>query len=220
MCLSSNCRSNQRLIRPPQPSTNRLNERSVSLKSKLTSFRLERRMVRDQRELMLDESAERFGNEIELHAKLLVGPAQSIKSDTEPIVKFGGTAPLQPSTESVGENRSLRRAGLGCERFELLREVAGQIELVPRLEGLHAANSGVHARLKADGGGRTSLLFDESRSDLRSGTLPAEGPRDVPSAHDPGHLFADLTFEHRPPRHKREVAGVLDDRHAHHPNLD
>ena len=68
-------------------------------------------------------------------------------------------------------------------------------------------------------GGRTSVIFDESRSDLGSGALPAECPRDVPSPHDPGHLFADLTLEYRPPRHEREFSRVLDHRHAHHSNL-
>lgn len=168
---------------------------------------------------MLNERAKRLGNEVELLLKPLVGPAQSVEPDAEPFVEFGGAAPFQQCAKSVGEDSSLRRAWFGCERFQLLRKIIGQVELVPRLESFHGANSDVDGRLTADAGGRTSLLFDESRSDLRSGPLPAEGPRDVPSPHDSRHLFSNLTLEHRTPRHEREFARVLDDGQSHHSDL-
>jgi hypothetical protein len=156
------------LIGPSQPPPDRLYERPVPLKSQLARFGLKWRLVRDESQLVLHERAERLGNEIELPAKLLVGLAQPVQPDPKPLVQFGGTAPFQPSTESIGEDRSLRRARLGCERFELLREVVGQIELVPRLEGLHRCYLGGVMRLGADAGGRTPVIFDESRSDFRS----------------------------------------------------
>jgi hypothetical protein len=164
------------LIRPGQSAPDSLNERAISLKSELTSLVLERRLVRGQRQLMLNERAEGFGDEVELPGKLLVGPAQSVESEAKPFVELGGAAAREPRAESISEDCRLGRTRLGCKRFELLREVLGQIELVPHLEGLHRHYPGGVIRLGADAGGRTPVIFDESRSDLGSGALPPKGP--------------------------------------------
>ena len=184
--ISSHRRSNRRLIGPSQPSPDHFDECAISLKSELPGFGIERRLVRHECQLVLHESPERLGNEVELPRKLLVGPVQSVESDAELFVELGGPAPLEPCTESVREDGGLRRAWLVCKRFELLRQVVGQVKLMPRLEGFHGGKSGVEGRLPTDAGGRTSLLSDEPRSDLRSWALSAKGPGNVPSAHDPG----------------------------------
>jgi hypothetical protein len=84
------------LIGPGQSTPDRLNERTISLKSKLAGFSRKRRLVCDECKLVLHERAERFGNEVELPGKLLVGPAQPIQSDPESLIQFGGTAALKP----------------------------------------------------------------------------------------------------------------------------
>ena len=76
--LPGNRRSNRRLVGPGQSAPDRLNERAISLESQLTSFRFKRRLVRGHRQLMLDEGAQGFGDEVELMLKPLVGPAQPI----------------------------------------------------------------------------------------------------------------------------------------------
>jgi hypothetical protein len=207
------------LIGPSQSASNRFDECSVPLKTKLPGFGVEMRLVRDERQLVLNEGTERLSDKVELPRKLLVGPAQPVEPDPEPFVEFGGPAAIEPCAKGVGEDRGLRRAWLARERFELVRQVVGQVKLMPSLEGLHVANSGAQLRLAADASGRTLDLLNESRSDLGSGALPSEGPGDVPAPHDSGHLFADLALKHRAPRHEREFTRVLNDRHAHRSNL-
>jgi hypothetical protein len=112
--------------------------------------------------LVLHERAERFGNKVDLPGNLLVGSAQPVESDAEPLVELGRAAPLQPCTESIGKDRGLRRAWLRGQRFQPLRQIVRQIKLVPGLESFHVADSGVDGRLTADARGRTSALFDES----------------------------------------------------------
>jgi hypothetical protein len=85
------------------------------LKSELAGLRLERRLVRDKGQLVLNESAKRLGNEVELPGKLLVGPAQAVQPPAEPFVELSGAAPLDPSTKGVREDRCLRRAWFGSE---------------------------------------------------------------------------------------------------------
>jgi hypothetical protein len=62
------------MVWPCQSSPDHLNESAIALKSKLSGFRLERRLVGNQRQLVLNERAEGFGNKVELPGKLVVGP--------------------------------------------------------------------------------------------------------------------------------------------------
>ena len=108
MPLSGDYSGNWRLIGSSQSSPDHLDERSISLKPQLTSLGFERRLVSNERKLVLDERAERFGYEVEFPGKLLIGPAQSVESDAEPFVELGGAAPLQPCAKGVGEDGRLR----------------------------------------------------------------------------------------------------------------
>jgi hypothetical protein len=63
------------LIRSSQPPPDRLYERAIPLKAKLTGLGVEMRLVRGQRQLVLNECAERLSDKVELPRKLLVGPA-------------------------------------------------------------------------------------------------------------------------------------------------
>jgi hypothetical protein len=125
------------MIGPSQSTSDHLDEGAIPLKSKLAGFRLERRLVRDKGQLVLHEGAQRLGNEVELLGKLLVRSAQPVEPDTKSFIQFRRATPLKPCAESVGEDRSLRRAWLGRERFQLIRQIVRQIELVPCLEGSH-----------------------------------------------------------------------------------
>jgi hypothetical protein len=80
----------------------------ITLKSELTGFWLERGLVRSYRQLMLDEGAQRFGNEVELPGKLLVRPTKAVEPEAESFIEFGGTATIQPRAERVREDRGLR----------------------------------------------------------------------------------------------------------------
>ena len=106
--ISSDCSSNRGLIGSSQPTADHFHERAISLKSKLPGFRVERRVMCNEGQLMLNEGAERFSNEVELPGKLLVGPAQPVEPDTKPFIKFGCATPLEPCTKGVGKDRSLR----------------------------------------------------------------------------------------------------------------
>jgi hypothetical protein len=105
--LTSDYSSNWRLIGSGQSSSNRLDERPISLKSKLTGFDIERRLVRDDGQLVLDEGTERFGNEIEFPGKLLIGATQSVEPHAKPFVEFGGPAAVKPGTERIREDGGL-----------------------------------------------------------------------------------------------------------------
>ncbi len=105
---AGDCSSNCGLIRPGQPSAHYFHKGTISLKAKLTGLRLKRRLMCDEGQLVLNKGAERFGNEVELPAKLLVSPTQPVEPDAKPFVEFAGTASLQPCTKSVGEDCSLR----------------------------------------------------------------------------------------------------------------
>ena len=73
----------------------------------MTGFGVERRLVRGQRQLVLNEGAERLGDEVELACQLFVGPAQPVEPDAEPFVELGGASALQPCAKSVSQDRSL-----------------------------------------------------------------------------------------------------------------
>lgn len=100
--------SNGRLVGPGQSPPNRFDESSISLQPQLTGFRLERRLVGDQSQLVLHECAKRLGNEVQLVLKPLIRPAQLVQPDAESLVELVGTAPLVPCAESIGKDRSLR----------------------------------------------------------------------------------------------------------------
>lgn len=106
--LSRERSGNRRLIGPSQSSANCLNERTISLQSKLARFSFEGRVVCDESELMLHECAERFGNKVELAVELLIGLAQSVEAEAESFVELCRSATFQPCAESIGEDRSLR----------------------------------------------------------------------------------------------------------------
>src|SRR5258705_7080479 len=129
--------SNGRLIRTGEPSAHHFDEGAVSLKTELARLALEGRLVCDESQLMLYECPKRFGNKVEFLGQQIVDPAQPIKPGTEPVIEFRRAAAIEPSTKGVSEDRSLRRSRLPQERFELLRQVVRQVELVPRLEGFH-----------------------------------------------------------------------------------
>jgi hypothetical protein len=57
---------------------------------------------------MLDEGAERLGDEVELMLEALVCSAQPIKPNAKSLVELGGTAALQPCAERIREDRCLR----------------------------------------------------------------------------------------------------------------
>ena len=51
-----------------------------------------------------------------------------------------------------------------------------------------------------------------SCADRRPSALAPKRPRDRLATHYPGHLLAEVAFEHRPPRNQREFPALLDQR--------
>lgn len=107
--------------------------------AKRGGIRLERWLVCDESQLVLDECPERLGDKLDLLLDPLCGAVLLVEARAEPGVELVARLALEPSGEGIGEDPGLRRPRLRSERFEFLRQVIGKIKLMARLVRLHRA---------------------------------------------------------------------------------
>lgn len=79
----------------------------IALEPKLSGFGLEWRLMRNQRQLVLNECAERLGEEIELLPDKLLPLAEAIKPDTKSFIQLIARPALQPIPERVRQDGRL-----------------------------------------------------------------------------------------------------------------
>lgn len=125
------------MVRARETFPYRVDEHSIALKPQLARFVIKRRVVRDERELVMDQRANRFRQKFDPTPQAFVASAEPVKPDAEPIIQLMSCSALQPCPKRICQNRGLGGAGLSRERLQLLREVVGQVELVAGLECLH-----------------------------------------------------------------------------------
>jgi hypothetical protein len=93
--------------------------------------------MREQRQLMLNESAERLRDKFDLPLQALICLTDAVEANAEPLVQLVGGPPLEPRPQRVRQNGGLGRARLLRHRPYLLGQVVRKVELVPLIECLH-----------------------------------------------------------------------------------
>ncbi len=134
---------------------NQVNEGLVAFQPQLPGLAIEWRLVGDQRQLMLDEDAQRFGDNRDMIFEPLLATAQSIEAHAEPLVELIAGTAIKPGIERIGKNGGLGRARLCAQRLELFRQIVGQIELMAGLERLQGASVATGPALRTGGIRRT-----------------------------------------------------------------
>ena len=55
---------------------------------------------------------------------------EPVEEEAEPIVQFGGTPPIEPGDDGIGQDRRLGRARLCCKRLQPIAHGFGKEQLV------------------------------------------------------------------------------------------
>src|SRR3546814_21153094 len=94
----------------------------------------------NERELMVDEHAKRFGDTVEPAMDALMLAREAVEPVSEAIIQLMSGAPVNPGIQVLGEHRRLLRVWAGGELLQLLLNIVGQIELVKGLGRFYSSD--------------------------------------------------------------------------------